>query len=60
MTTVYNKKGEGFRIPHAIDVKDWLADGYTLEAPIAKGKKGKTEEVILDEEVAQPSEEDKE
>ena len=31
MTIVYNKKGEEFKVPHKIDVKDWLNNGYSLE-----------------------------
>ena len=38
MTTVYNKDGKAFKIPHKIDVKGWLQDGYTLEAPEQKQK----------------------
>lgn len=33
MAIVYNKKGEGFNVPHAIDVKDWIQAGYSLEKP---------------------------
>lgn len=31
MAILYSKGGDKVVIPHAIDVKDWLDDGYTLE-----------------------------
>ena len=37
--TLYNAKGEAFKVPHAIDVKDWLASGqYTEKNPKADTK----------------------
>ena len=36
MVVVYNEKGEEFKVPHQIDVKDWLSNGYSLEKPEAK------------------------
>lgn len=44
MTVVYNEKGEEFKVPHQIDVKDWLSNGYSLEKPEAKKTKEKKEE----------------
>lgn len=45
MTIVYNDKGEGFKVPHQIDVKDWLNNGYTLEKHEIKKSKPKKEEI---------------
>lgn len=39
MVVVYDKQGNEFKVPHSIDVKDWLDAGYTLENP--KEKKAK-------------------
>ena len=36
MVVVYNEKGDEFRVPHQIDVKDWLSNGYFLEKPETK------------------------
>lgn len=37
---LYDKKGKGYNVPHAIDQKEWLATGdYTKEAPKAKKPK---------------------
>lgn len=36
MIVVYNEKGEEFKVPHQIDVKDWLSNGYSLEKPETK------------------------
>ena len=33
MTLVYDKDGNEFKVPHQIDVADWLEAGYTLEVP---------------------------
>lgn len=41
MAIVYNDKGEGFNVPHAIDVKDWIKAGYSLEKPKEKPKSTK-------------------
>jgi len=38
MTIVYDKDGKEYKVPHKIDVAEWLAAGYTLEAPEKKGK----------------------
>ena len=27
MATLYDKAGKGYNIPHAVDVKEWLATG---------------------------------
>ena len=35
-TTVYDKKGKAYKVLHSIDVKEWLAAGYTLEKPKPK------------------------
>ena len=39
MTLVYAKDGNEFKVPHLIDVADWLEAGYTLDNP--KEKKAK-------------------
>lgn len=44
MTKVYDKKGNEYNVPHAVDVKEWLDGGYTLEAPKTKSVKQKIEE----------------
>ena len=44
MIVVYNEKGEEFKVPHQIDVKDWLNNGYSLEKPETKKTKEKKEE----------------
>jgi len=34
---VYNAKGEAFKVPHAVDRKEWIATGkYFAENPKAK------------------------
>lgn len=38
MAILYSKSGEKVDVPHAIDVKEWLAEGYTLTKPAAKRK----------------------
>ncbi len=44
-TLVYDKKGEEFKVIHAIDVKDWLEAGHTLEKPkVAQKPVSKTAE----------------
>jgi len=30
---LYDKNGKEYEIPHAVDVRDWLEDGYSLEDP---------------------------
>jgi hypothetical protein len=39
MTTVYDKDGNAFKVPHIVDVKEWLRDGYTLDNPKEKATK---------------------
>ena len=36
MTLVYDKDGNEFKVPYAIDVQGWLDAGYTLEKPEEK------------------------
>lgn len=36
VTTVYNDKGEAFKVLHPVDVAEWVKMGYTLEKPEAK------------------------
>lgn len=36
MAIVYDKKGDSHDVPHAIDLKDWLDNGYSLEKPSKK------------------------
>lgn len=31
MTIVYDKDGKEYKVPHKIDVQEWLNNGYTLE-----------------------------
>lgn len=38
MTIVYDKDGKSYKVPYKIDVKEWLKDGYTLEAQEQKQK----------------------
>jgi hypothetical protein len=33
MIIVYDKKGNEYKVPHKIDLKDWLDNGYFLEKP---------------------------
>ena len=33
MAKLYSKGGKEFNVPHAIDVKGWLKEGYSLENP---------------------------
>ena len=43
MAKLYDKNGKEFNVPHAVDVKDWLATGdYSEEKP--KGGVKKTPE----------------
>ena len=43
MAKLYDKSGKEFNVPHAVDVKDWLASKeYSLEKPKgANPKQGK-------------------
>jgi hypothetical protein len=41
MTILYDKNGNEYKVPHQIDVIEWLRDGYTLEKPQIKSKKTK-------------------
>lgn len=41
MTILYDKKGNEYKVPHQIDVKEWLASGYTLEKPKQTKKEDK-------------------
>jgi len=41
MTIVYDKKGQLYRVPFAVDVKEWLKKGYTLEPPKKKATTAK-------------------
>lgn len=36
MAKLYSKGGDCFDVPHAIDVKDWLKEGYSLTPPEAE------------------------
>lgn len=44
MIVVCNEKGEEFKVPHQIDVKDWLNNGYSLKKPETKKTKEKKED----------------
>ena len=33
MATLYDKNGKEYNVPNAIDIKEWLKDGYSLENP---------------------------
>ena len=37
MVEVYDKNGKAYSVKYAVDIKDWLDAGYTLEEP--KGAK---------------------
>jgi len=56
-TIVYDKKGKEYKVPHKIDVKDWLAAGYTLEKPLTAAEK---KALKAKEEVEKKSKEDAE
>lgn len=36
MAKLYSKGGDCFEVPHAIDVRDWLKEGYSLTPPEAE------------------------
>ncbi len=37
---LYDKNGKGYNVPHAIDVKEWIATGkYSEKNPKAEAKK---------------------
>ena len=39
MTLLYNKAGKEFKVPHAVDAKEWIATGkYFLDNPKDKDK----------------------
>ncbi len=39
MTLLYNKAGKEFKVPHAVDAKEWIATGkFFLENPKEKGE----------------------
>ncbi len=39
MTLLYNKAGKEFKVPHAVDAKEWIATGkFFLENPKEKDK----------------------
>ena len=43
MILLYNKAGKEFKIPHAIDAKEWIATGnYLLENPKDETKSSQT------------------
>lgn len=44
MTTVYDKNGKGYDVPHAVDVDGWLEAGYTLDKPEEKKTRAKKDE----------------
>lgn len=44
MTIVYDKKGNEYKVPHKIDLKEWLDNGYFLVNPKAKKETEKVEE----------------
>jgi len=33
---VYDSKGKGYKVPHPVDVQEWLAAGYLKDKPSAK------------------------
>ena len=33
MATLYDSKGKEYEVPHEIDVKEWLDNGFTKEKP---------------------------
>ena len=43
MAKVYDKNGKAYNVTYAVDVKEWLDSGYTLDEP--KGAKGKVKPV---------------
>lgn len=36
MATLYDKKGKEYKVPHAVDVKEWLDNGFLKEKPKSK------------------------
>ena len=45
MATLYDKDGKEYNVPHTVDIKEWLKEGYSLENP-----KGKVDEPMTQEE----------